>query len=172
MRTHRWICPFLWRYSSPSSTSFKMVAMLASSSTPVLCSPREMICLMMSSTEPASQAQACHHTCVWYMVEISSLASSCTGLKCRMDKSYRSKKSQTFKKYIQQTKRSFLTDCLVTIVKHPVTNLKRALQKLNWGNVTPEKLAFALTFYQETLVSTSLCPRFTESQTFMERNEL
>lgn len=49
---HRWICPFLWRYSSPSRTSFRIVAMLASSSTPFLCSPREMMCLIMSNTEP------------------------------------------------------------------------------------------------------------------------
>lgn len=47
-----WICPFLCRYSRPSSTSFNTVAMLASSRTPVLCSPREMICLITSSTEP------------------------------------------------------------------------------------------------------------------------
>ena len=49
---YRWICPFLWRYSSPSKTSFRMLAMLASSNTPLLCSPREMMCLMMSNTEP------------------------------------------------------------------------------------------------------------------------
>lgn len=67
MRTHRWICPFLWRYSSPSRTSLKMVAMLASSNTPVLCSPREMVCLMMSKTEPTRQAQACHQMCWQYM---------------------------------------------------------------------------------------------------------
>lgn len=57
VRSHRWICPFLWRYSSPSRTSFRMVAMLASSNTPVLCSPREMICLMMSNTEPAREGR-------------------------------------------------------------------------------------------------------------------
>lgn len=65
--THRWICPFLWRYSSPSRTSFKMVAMLASSNTPVLCSPREMICLMMSKTEPVTQAEACQQMHQQYM---------------------------------------------------------------------------------------------------------
>ncbi len=58
--THRWICPFLWRYSSPSRTSLRMVAMLASSNTPVLCSPREMICLMISNTEPVREAEDCH----------------------------------------------------------------------------------------------------------------
>lgn len=53
--SHRWICPFLWRYSRPSNTSFKMVAMQASSNTPDLCSPREMMCLMMSKTEPGGR---------------------------------------------------------------------------------------------------------------------
>lgn len=61
--THRWICPFLWRYSSPSNTSLNMVAMLASSNTPVLCSPREMICLMISNTEPERKAEGCHKIC-------------------------------------------------------------------------------------------------------------
>lgn len=62
VRPHRWICPFLWRYSSPSKTSFRIVAMLASSNTPFLCSPREMMCLMMSNTEPGRKAEACHET--------------------------------------------------------------------------------------------------------------
>lgn len=53
--SHLWICPFLCRYSRPSSTSLNTVAMLASSRTPVLCSPLEMICLITSSTEPAKQ---------------------------------------------------------------------------------------------------------------------
>ena len=69
LRTHRWIWPFLWRYSSPSRTSFRMVAMLASSNTPLLCSPREMICLMMSNTEPAREAEVCHKTCRHYIQE-------------------------------------------------------------------------------------------------------
>lgn len=53
--SYLWICPFLWRYSRPWRTSFSTVAILASSSTPVLCSPLEMMCLITSNTEPATK---------------------------------------------------------------------------------------------------------------------
>lgn len=52
-----WICPFLCRYSRPSSTSLRIVAMAASSKTPLLCSPLATMCLIMSRTEPKDRRQ-------------------------------------------------------------------------------------------------------------------
>lgn len=53
--TYLWICPFLCRYSSPSSTSRSIVAIVDSSRTPLLCSPFATMCLIISRTEPENR---------------------------------------------------------------------------------------------------------------------
>lgn len=58
--TYLWICPFLCRYSNPSNTSLRIVAMAGSSRTPLLCSPFATMCLIISRTEPENRRQFSH----------------------------------------------------------------------------------------------------------------
>uniref|UniRef100_A0A915HI86 Uncharacterized protein n=1 Tax=Romanomermis culicivorax TaxID=13658 RepID=A0A915HI86_ROMCU len=55
-KAYRWICPLLWKYSKPFKTSFKTVAIVASSRTPCLQSEFFILLFNISKSDPADIA--------------------------------------------------------------------------------------------------------------------
>ena len=64
--------PLAWKYSKPWSTPFKTVAMVTSSRTPPLESPSATMCLIMSSSDPATNMVTVLLSLVLLKIEVTS----------------------------------------------------------------------------------------------------